>query len=100
MSDQSKSKLKRWPCISLATSPDLVEFSAHFRVFFDLIHKHLHISSGEAVAGDPSLHLAAGSQQSLLILIERREPGWVMSIIEWSGNQRAAVSSLSMRSSA
>ena len=37
-------------------------------MLLDLIHKGLHISSGQTVAGDPRLNLAAKRvQQSLLI---------------------------------
>ena len=45
-------------------------------MFLDLIHKNLHISRGEAMAGDAGFDLVSEAlQQSLLILIERLGTG-------------------------
>ena len=67
--DQSKSKLKRCLHQLAHFATDLLQQSrADFRVLLDLIHKGLHISSGQTVASDPRINLGAKRvQQSLLI---------------------------------
>ena len=74
---QSKSKLNRWPCIRVATSANSIqERNADVWVLLDFVNKHLHVGSGQTVACDSGIHLAAKRLEKIeLISVEWLETG-------------------------
>ena len=78
------------------TAHSIKKRHAYIGMLLDLVHKHLHVGSGESVAGDSGVDLAAERlQKSLLISVEGLGTGMGDVRRRNRGNQRDVSGSLS-----